>query len=133
MILTPGCLTRGCSQHTHGRVAEWLKAHAWKACGHASVSWVQIPPRPLRRLGDRPTHEMASRQVRARGRVGSEGWQNGNAPVSKTGALTGFRVRIPAPPLEVVQVSRIGILRCCASRELRSWVPWTFPSDCRKQ
>ena len=28
----------------------------------------------------------------------SEGWQNGNAPVSKTGALTGFRVRIPAPP-----------------------------------
>ncbi len=29
----------------------------------------------------------------------SEGWQNGNAPVSKTGVLTDFRVRIPAPPL----------------------------------
>ena len=29
----------------------------------------------------------------------SEGWQNGNAPVSKTGALTGLRVRIPPPPL----------------------------------
>ena len=28
----------------------------------------------------------------------SEGWQNGNAPVSKTGALTGLRVRIPPPP-----------------------------------
>ncbi len=31
----------------------------------------------------------------------SEGWQNGNAPVSKTGALTGLRVRIPPPPLDL--------------------------------
>ena len=45
---------------TSGRVAEWLKAHAWKACGHASVSWVQIPPRPLRRLGGRRTRRVAS-------------------------------------------------------------------------
>jgi hypothetical protein len=122
VILTPGCLARGCSQHTHGRVAEWLKAHAWKACGHASVSWVQIPPRPLRRLGDRPTYEMASRQGRVLGRVGTEGWQNGNAPVSKTGARKGFRVRIPAPPLQVVQASRIGILTGAFTRGTRERV-----------
>ena len=34
-----------------GEVAEWLKAHAWKACIQATVSWVRIPlpppyPRP---------------------------------------------------------------------------------------
>ncbi len=27
-------------------MAEWFKAHAWKACGLARVSWVRIPPRP---------------------------------------------------------------------------------------
>ncbi len=60
-----------------GRVAERLKAHAWRACGRGSVSWVRIPPRPCTR----------------------EGWQNGNAPHSKCGALTGLWVRIPPPPL----------------------------------
>ena len=29
-----------------GRVAEWLKAHDWKSCGHLPA-WVRIPPRPL--------------------------------------------------------------------------------------
>ena len=29
-----------------GQVAEWLKAHAWKACGRETVSWVRIPPCP---------------------------------------------------------------------------------------
>ena len=28
-----------------GRVAEWLKAHDWKSCGHLPA-WVRIPPRP---------------------------------------------------------------------------------------
>src|SRR4051794_12291885 len=32
-----------------GRVAEWFKAHAWKACGLERVSRVRISPRPLRR------------------------------------------------------------------------------------
>ena len=27
-------------------MAEWLKAHAWKACGRATVSRVRIPPSP---------------------------------------------------------------------------------------
>jgi hypothetical protein len=27
-------------------VAEWLKAHAWKACIRETVSWVRIPPSP---------------------------------------------------------------------------------------
>ena len=30
----------------NGEVAEWLKAHAWKACIGATLSWVQIPFSP---------------------------------------------------------------------------------------
>src|SRR5664279_6488318 len=34
---------------THGGVAEWLKAHAWKACLRETVTWVRIPlPPPMR-------------------------------------------------------------------------------------
>ena len=29
-----------------GEVAEWFKAHAWKACKGAILSWVQIPFSP---------------------------------------------------------------------------------------
>ena len=29
-----------------GEVAEWLKAHAWKACIGQSLSWVRIPFSP---------------------------------------------------------------------------------------
>src|SRR5207245_2416633 len=31
----------------YGGVAEWLKAHAWKACLRETVTWVRIPPPPL--------------------------------------------------------------------------------------
>src|ERR1039458_1107511 len=36
---------------TRGGVAEWLKAHAWKACLRETVTWVRIPlpPPPSRR------------------------------------------------------------------------------------
>ena len=30
----------------YGEVAEWLKAHAWKACKGAILSWVRIPFSP---------------------------------------------------------------------------------------
>ena len=29
-----------------GEVAEWLKAHAWKACKGEALSWVRIPFSP---------------------------------------------------------------------------------------
>ena len=29
-----------------GEMAEWLKAHAWKACKGAILSWVRIPFSP---------------------------------------------------------------------------------------
>src|SRR6185437_1450187 len=29
-----------------GEMAEWLKAHAWKACIRETVSWVRIPLSP---------------------------------------------------------------------------------------
>ena len=40
---------KGCALEKFGGVAEWLKAHAWKACLRETVTWVRIPlppPRP---------------------------------------------------------------------------------------
>ena len=31
---------------TRGEMAEWLKAHAWKVCKEATLSWVRIPLSP---------------------------------------------------------------------------------------
>ena len=33
-------------KNKNGEVAEWLKAHAWKACKGFSLSWVRIPFSP---------------------------------------------------------------------------------------
>ena len=30
----------------NGEVAEWFKAHAWKACIEETLSWVRIPFSP---------------------------------------------------------------------------------------
>jgi hypothetical protein len=38
----PGASTLGPT----GEMAEWLKAHAWKACIRETVSWVRIPLSP---------------------------------------------------------------------------------------
>jgi hypothetical protein len=35
-----------CAFPLPGGMAEWLKAHAWKACIRATVSWVRIPLPP---------------------------------------------------------------------------------------
>src|SRR5262249_11872039 len=35
-------------QGGYGGGAEWLKAHAWKACLRETVTWVRIPPPPLK-------------------------------------------------------------------------------------
>jgi hypothetical protein len=35
-------------RNTSGGMAEWLKAHAWKACIRETVSWVRIPLPPPR-------------------------------------------------------------------------------------
>ena len=47
----PANLPQGRSLADRGRsggMAEWLKAHAWKACIRATVSWVRIPLPPPR-------------------------------------------------------------------------------------
>src|SRR6266568_2743115 len=60
--LSPGkpwlyCASRG--ETRSGGMAEWLKAHAWKACIRETVSWVRIPlpppvcPRPTFSAGFR--------------------------------------------------------------------------------
>jgi hypothetical protein len=36
----------GVRARRYGGVAEWLKAHAWKACLRETVTWVRIPPPP---------------------------------------------------------------------------------------
>src|SRR5690242_7667840 len=38
------------AQASCGGVAEWLKAHAWKACIRETVSWVRIPLPPPNRI-----------------------------------------------------------------------------------
>src|SRR5262249_43769585 len=50
-----GFVTRACrvilpASQRSGGMAEWLKAHAWKACIRETVSWVRIPlpPPPTR-------------------------------------------------------------------------------------
>ena len=52
-LYSPPCRSRA------GGMAEWLKAHAWKACIRATVSWVRIPlPPPA------PTHQEKSETFR---------------------------------------------------------------------
>ena len=44
--LTPGLTPAEAFLFFWGQVAEWFKAHAWKACGGATHSRVRIPPCP---------------------------------------------------------------------------------------
>src|SRR3979490_2270580 len=37
---------RACKRGCVGGMAEWLKAHAWKACVRETVPWVRIPLPP---------------------------------------------------------------------------------------
>ena len=77
----------------------------------SNASWVRIPPRPYAGHPARITgrarpfdRALGPSQFEHRGRRDAphpEGWQNGNAPVSKTGARKGLRVRIPPPPLSL--------------------------------
>jgi hypothetical protein len=52
MALCAGChgADRGYIARLPGGVAEWLKAHAWKACIRETVSWVRIPLPPPEQL-----------------------------------------------------------------------------------
>ncbi len=34
------------AEHAFGEMAEWLKAHAWKACLGETLTWVRIPLSP---------------------------------------------------------------------------------------
>ena len=38
------------NSYKYGEVAEWLKAHAWKACKGVILSWVRIPFSPPKKL-----------------------------------------------------------------------------------
>ena len=49
-----------------GGVAEWLKAHAWKACGRETVSWVRIPPPPPPSANNSSICVCPCRQTKAR-------------------------------------------------------------------
>src|SRR4029077_20877543 len=47
MLIAPQAWALWASRY--GGVAEWLKAHAWKACLRETVTWVRIPPPPPER------------------------------------------------------------------------------------
>src|SRR5260370_873535 len=45
-VVMPWSGACGFPARRYGGVAEWLKAHAWKACLRETVTWVRIPPPP---------------------------------------------------------------------------------------
>src|SRR5215475_12218873 len=45
-VVIPVASARFTGQARSGGVAEWLKAHAWKACLRETVTWVRIPLPP---------------------------------------------------------------------------------------
>ena len=47
-----------------GGVAEWLKAHAWKACLRETVTWVRIPLPPPPCLGTHSLADSAAHKLR---------------------------------------------------------------------
>src|ERR1700716_3007864 len=47
---------------TSGEMAEWLKAHAWKACVRETVPWVRIPLSPPPIFGARFLHRWMGRK-----------------------------------------------------------------------
>ena len=38
--------SKSCFRTVAGEMAEWLKAHAWKACLGETLTWVRIPLSP---------------------------------------------------------------------------------------
>ena len=89
------------SARRQGGVAEWFKAHAWKACSRETVSWVRIPSPPppsLVRTGAFSTVWRMSRQIRR---------------------LAGGKrtlCRCPGPKLEGSGVNERGLLRAYGAR-----------------
>src|SRR5260370_14441003 len=45
-VIAPCSGARGFPAGRYAGVAEWLKAHAWKACLRETLTWVRIPPPP---------------------------------------------------------------------------------------
>jgi hypothetical protein len=45
-VLLPVCDKFKKAEHPSGEMAEWLKAHAWKACLGETLTWVRIPLSP---------------------------------------------------------------------------------------
>src|ERR1700743_10758 len=69
-----------------GEMAEWLKAHAWKACVRETVPWVRIPLSPpyLKILGRMPPR-IASGDAEdggARGRAHARRHDDSMAPIA---------------------------------------------------
>src|SRR5437870_10851847 len=50
-----------------GGMAEWLKAHAWKACIRETVSWVRIPLPPPAPLARTSSVDDGTRKIRRNG------------------------------------------------------------------
>lgn len=114
-----------------GQVAEWLKAHAWKACGGATHSRVRIPPCPLRRK--LPAAGRLTRSARAR-RLGVWARDLPAAPASEdVGMHLGWvapddDVRRALPARGLHRGERVGDGRRIqlAPERVEGAVPWYF-------
>ena len=80
------------SVFTPGEVAEWLKAHAWKACLRETVTWVRIPPsppEPKTESAKKPSGKILIRTTKA----GTHGctwvpqWESGHARGQRTASV----------------------------------------------
>src|SRR5262245_46536958 len=66
-----------------GEMAEWLKAHAWKACIRETVSWVRIPlSPPVRRTNNQLGDSMSDEDMKAE----LERLRSENAALKKVGS-----------------------------------------------
>ena len=98
----------------YGGMAEWLKAHAWKACIRETVSWVRIPlPPPVagptdysascvvrRESGARPVAHVAARPgtpTNCGGPVDRVGRRRASLGVTRRSTIIMRSIRLPDP------------------------------------
>jgi hypothetical protein len=101
-------------------MAEWLKAHAWKACVRETVPWVRIPLSPPRHSttpypivrSDSKTTSNASKVVAANSAMLSLATAQTVASVGSEDALEGEHMASKLKPLDVERkISAQQILR----------------------
>jgi hypothetical protein len=111
-------------------MAEWLKAHAWKACIRESVSWVRIPLSPPNHAasGRYEADQCGSKQFRAMRSIGGAtgdqyaASQEQGGCMSITGAAP-MSLTCVNPPLTIV----IGAVLLTLVLKIEAAIGWKMP------